>query len=174
MGDSSVFTGVFSKSPDFMRVCWRTRLTETDRRNHVINRRRKNSKSSCPQGHVGSNPTRSATSLRTAYRSQRLFTKVASHSFCRSSSPNRTRFAGLRFGFLLQPRFSPALRRAHLFHRFQKAQEGRPALRRALVHTGVFEHLRKHQPGLTAHYVHDVLRRDVVFCAEALGPVRVL
>ena len=30
---------IFSKSPDFMRVCGRTRLTETDRRNHVSNRR---------------------------------------------------------------------------------------------------------------------------------------
>ena len=35
-----------------------------------------------------------------------FFTKVTSHAFCRSSSPNRTRFAGLRFGFLLQPRVS--------------------------------------------------------------------
>ncbi len=43
---------------------------------------------------MGSNPTRSATSLRTAYRSQRLFAKVASHSFCRSSSPNRIRLPG--------------------------------------------------------------------------------
>ena len=31
---------LFSKSPDFMRVCGHTRLTETDRRNHVSNRRR--------------------------------------------------------------------------------------------------------------------------------------
>ncbi len=29
-----------------------------------------------------------------------FFAKVTSHSFCRSSSPNRTRCAGLRFGFL--------------------------------------------------------------------------
>ena len=28
-----------------------------------------------------------------------FFTKVTSHSFCRGSFPNRTRFAGLRFGF---------------------------------------------------------------------------
>ena len=40
-----------------------------------------------------------ATSLRTTYRSQRLFAKVTSHSFCRSSSPNRTRlrWASIRF-----------------------------------------------------------------------------
>ena len=38
-------------------------------------------------------------SLRTTYRSQRLFyQKVTSRSFCRSSFPNRTRSAGLRFG----------------------------------------------------------------------------
>ena len=49
---------------------------------------------------AGSNPVTRTTSLRTTYRSQRLFyQKVTSHSFCRSSSPNRTRFAGLRFGF---------------------------------------------------------------------------
>ena len=35
------------------------------------------------------------TSSRTAYRSRRLFSKVISHSFRRSSSPNATRCAGL-------------------------------------------------------------------------------
>ena len=36
-------------------------------------------------------------------RGQRLFyQKVTSHAFCRSSFPNRTRFAGLRFGFLFE------------------------------------------------------------------------
>ena len=46
-----------------------------------------------------SNLSISATSLRTTYRSQRLFAKVTSHSFCRSSSPNRTRlrWASIRF-----------------------------------------------------------------------------
>ena len=39
-----------------MRVCGCTRLTETDRRNHVCNKRRENSKSVEPQGFVGSNP----------------------------------------------------------------------------------------------------------------------
>ena len=28
-----------------------------------------------------------------------FFVKVTAHSFCRGSSPNRTRCAGLRFGF---------------------------------------------------------------------------
>lgn len=42
---------------------------------------------------------RLSTSPRTTYRSRRLFLKVTSHSFCRSSFPNRTRFAGLRFAF---------------------------------------------------------------------------
>ena len=32
-----------------------------------------------------------------------FFTKVISHSFRRSSSPNRTRCAGLRFGFGCKP-----------------------------------------------------------------------
>ena len=32
-----------------------------------------------------------------------FFTKVISHSFCRSSSPDRTRYAGLRLGFGNKP-----------------------------------------------------------------------
>jgi hypothetical protein len=52
-----------SKNPDFMRVCGRTRLAETDRRNYVINRRRENSKSGSPHGLVGSNPTASAIGI---------------------------------------------------------------------------------------------------------------
>ena len=35
---SQYFRAIALKNPDFMRVCGRTRLTETDRRNHVINR----------------------------------------------------------------------------------------------------------------------------------------
>ena len=35
-----------------------------------------------------------------------FFAKATSHSFCRGSSPSRTRFAGLRFGFVLQLRVS--------------------------------------------------------------------
>ena len=61
---SQYFRAISSKNPDFMRVCGRTRLTETDRRNHVSNRRRENSKSGSPHGLVGSNPTASATSER--------------------------------------------------------------------------------------------------------------
>ena len=38
------FRAISSKSPDFMRVCGRTRLTETDRRKHVSNRWQENSK----------------------------------------------------------------------------------------------------------------------------------
>ena len=41
----------------------------------------------------------SATSEQAAYRLLRLFSKVGARSFRRSSFPNRTRFAGLRFGF---------------------------------------------------------------------------
>ena len=51
------------------------------------------SKSSCPQGHVGSNPTRSATSSQASYRLRRFFSKVTAHSFCCGSFPNRTRCA---------------------------------------------------------------------------------
>ena len=48
----------------------------------------------------GSNPDTPTTSLRTTYRSQRLFyQKVTSHSFCRSSFQNRDRFTGSRFCF---------------------------------------------------------------------------
>jgi len=57
---SQYFQAIFSKSPDFMRVCGRTRLAESDRRNHVINRWRENSKSVVPHGTVGSIPTHSA------------------------------------------------------------------------------------------------------------------
>ena len=49
---SQCFRAISSKNPDFMRVCGRTRLTETDRRNHVSNRRRENSKSVVPHGTV--------------------------------------------------------------------------------------------------------------------------
>ena len=40
-----------------------------------------------------------SSSPRTSNRSRRLFANFPSHSFCRGSSPNRTRCAGLRFGF---------------------------------------------------------------------------
>ena len=46
--------------------------------------------------------------LRTAYRSQRLFVKVASHSFCRSSSPNRTRLPGFDSVFVTAAGFAGA------------------------------------------------------------------
>src|SRR5699024_5445873 len=51
---------------------------------------------------AGSSPVTRTTSLRTTYRSQRLFyEKATSHSFCRSSFPNRTRlrWASIRFLF---------------------------------------------------------------------------
>ena len=52
----------------------------------------------------GSNPSRSTTSSRTLYRSRRLFIlKAIAYSFRRSSFPNRTRCAGLRFGFGCRP-----------------------------------------------------------------------
>ena len=43
------------------------------------------------------------------------FLKVTSHSFCRGSSPNRTRFAGLRFGFGCKPE-SHGIYTAAMFH----------------------------------------------------------
>ena len=42
---------------------------------------------------------RCSTSEQALYRLLRLFSKVRARSFCCSSSPNRTRLAGLRFGF---------------------------------------------------------------------------
>ena len=47
----------------------------------------------------GSNPRRVTTSEQAAYRLLRLFSKVRARSLRCSSFPNRTRFAGLRFGF---------------------------------------------------------------------------
>ena len=47
----------------------------------------------------GSSPRWVTTSEQAPYRLLRLFIKVRARSFCCSSSPNRTRFAGLRFGF---------------------------------------------------------------------------
>lgn len=137
------------------------------------------SKSVCRKLHVGSNPTRCASSPQAFYRLRRAFCRFCPAPRRRAARRSRPR-ADCRAeqtgpGTSRAPASRLSRRgRALLFHRFQKAQEGGPALRRALVHPGVLEHLRKHQPGLTAHYVHDVLRRDVVFCAEALGPVRVL
>ena len=59
---------------------------------------------------LGANPEAVASILlryskspRTTYRSRRFFSKVTSHSFCRSSSPNRTRYAGLRFSLGSKP-----------------------------------------------------------------------
>ena len=46
----------------------------------------------------GSNPSFCATSEQAPYRLLRLFSKVRARSFRCSSFPNRTRFAGLRFG----------------------------------------------------------------------------
>ena len=57
------------------------------------------SKSSCPQGHVGSNPTRCATSEQALYRLLRLFSKGRARSRRCASFPHRNRFAGLRCGF---------------------------------------------------------------------------
>ena len=51
----------------------------------------------------GSSPRRVTTSEQAAYRLLRLFSKVRVRSFRCSSSPNRTRCAGLRFGFGCKP-----------------------------------------------------------------------
>ena len=52
----------------------------------------------------GSNPRRVTTSEQASYRLLRLFfSKVRARSFCCSSFPNRTRCAGLRFGFRCRP-----------------------------------------------------------------------
>ena len=52
----------------------------------------------------GSSPHARTTSEQAAYRLLRLFTKVRARSFRCSSSPNRTRCAGLRFGFGCRPK----------------------------------------------------------------------
>ena len=72
-----------------MRVCGRTRLTETDRRNHVSNRRRENSKSDSPHGLVGSNPTHFARklSLQAVFAVCRLFLFSVLWEFFREFSP---------------------------------------------------------------------------------------
>ena len=61
------------------------------------------SKSSVPQGTVGSNPTASASSSQASYRLRRVFyashQKLIPRSFCCSSLPNRIRCAGFRFGW---------------------------------------------------------------------------
>ena len=54
---------------------------------------------SCGAIRVGSSPTARTTSEQAAYRLLRLFSKVRARSLRCSSFPNRTRFAGLRFGF---------------------------------------------------------------------------
>ena len=54
----------------------------------------KDSKSVCEQSHVGSNPTRCASSSQATYRLRRVFhfiAKLIVRSFCCSSLPNRTR-----------------------------------------------------------------------------------
>ena len=48
---------------------------------------------------AGSSPVTRTTSEQAAYRLLRLFSKVRARSLRCSSFPNRTRFAGLRFGF---------------------------------------------------------------------------
>ena len=48
---------------------------------------------------VGSSPTTGTKSEQAAYCLLRLFSKVRAHPLRCSSFPNRTRFAGLRFGF---------------------------------------------------------------------------
>ena len=53
---------------------------------------------------VGSSPFRRTSLSQAAYRLRRLFSKVIAHSFRRSSFPNRTRCAGLRFGFGYSPK----------------------------------------------------------------------
>ena len=69
---------------------------------------------------TGSSPVTGTTSLRTSYRSQRLFyQKVTSHAFCRSSFPNRTRFAGFASVFFLKRKMSIILLR--LFFQSQSA-----------------------------------------------------
>ena len=76
----------------------------------------------------GSNPSISATSPQALYRLRRLFSTVTAPSFCCGSFPNRTRCAGLRFGYEtkisgMEPLYSseipclaqmPALRRGFL------------------------------------------------------------
>ena len=86
------------------------RWFESSRPSHALFRRRRCHKIPDPvaqsaeqlpfkQWVRGSNPRRVTTSEQAAYRLLRLFSKVRVRSFRCSSSPNRSRFAGLRFGF---------------------------------------------------------------------------
>ena len=55
-----------------------------------------------------------------------FFTKVISHAFRRSSSPNRTRCTGLRFGFGCKPEssgiYSVAMLQNHIIQTFISAE----------------------------------------------------
>ena len=79
-----------------------------------------------------------------AVRGQRLFyQKVTSHAFCRSSFPNRTRFAGLRFGFLFETQnvYYPA---PTFFQKSERAHDAAPPFRKRSRSRRLFACKRAH------------------------------